>query len=468
MLNIYKFIVIAIVGISNVPALSAQMSFYGPDSVRGTLKFETYFVTQATKSVKGESSPKTEKDLHKEAVAHTQYLFGVFAYQTYVDKNGEKYDYASASGATDNSPGKDLKIKSKSWFDKSKNLVRVDYKYEDRAVFHDDLWAEHDEIAWIELKFLMPTRPSTIYESARNLLRVDSPQPTPCTSAYDSSRAAFYYYWSHSWNSCPDAFQKYLHEVKAEFKPNPEDTKITPNYQRLIDQNKDGTLDATIMYGVDVNFTEKDLGTRGFREAVRKIQELKHPDGNPVFTERNPSEVLKRAYTFDLSSDLLGNTKLHLLLVDPDSEKFPDQARVAVGHDIFAYNGHSTDGDYFKLKNFFSGKRPRLNKDYQIFFIDSCSSYTFYHANLFQDKLGGSSSLHLILNVVGAPYLQDDVKGNEFNSPTLHLVTNLLLQTKHFARTGKGHTWKQHLDNFMDKLGFDYSGMPVFIGRDNK
>ncbi len=462
----------------------AQVSFYGPDSVRGMLRFKTHFVTEATyqpKAKKGSDEMpapklKSAKQIKEEAVNHTKYLFGVFMYQTYKDKNGEVYDYAEASGATDDSPGADLVVTKKDWFDQSKNLIRVDYEYEDRAVFHDDLWIEYDEIGWIDLKFLMPTKPSSIYEDARSLLRdpkeldkKGKPIATPCTSKYDNSKAAFYYYWSHSWESCPTGFRDFLHEVEADFEPDPdgEDEKTAPLYQKLIDQNKDGVFDATIMYGIDQSFGEKDLGVRGFRAAVRKVRELKGRSGKAIFRELKPNEKLKKTYIFELDSEHLGKTRLHLVLVNPDQKKFTRQARKALRHDVFAYNGHSADGDYFKLKKFFSKTRPRLSKDYQIFFIDSCSSYTFYHANLFQEKPEGSKYLHLVLNVIGAPYLQDDEKDNEFSSPTLEFVLNLILQTEQYAQSKEAFTWKQHLDSFMNVISYDYSGMPVFLGQDD-
>ena len=293
--------------------------------------------------------------------------------------------------------------------------------------------------------------------------------PTPCTSQYDNSRDAFYYYWSHSWENCPDGFQDFLHEVQADFQPQAEDEQITPAYGKLMAQNKGKSLDATILYGVDENFRETDFGVQSFRAAVRKIRDLKNKLNQNIFSELKPSEKLKNKYVFKLSSPALdgtiARTRLHLVLVNPDDQKFRRQAQAALQHDIIAYNGHSNDGDYFRLKKFFSSRRPRLNNDYQIFFIDSCSSYTFYHANLFQDKTGGSKNLHLVLNVVGAPYLQDGAKKEEVSSPTLHLVTNLILQTERYALSQQTFSWKQHLESFMDVLNFDNSGMPVFIGQ---
>jgi hypothetical protein len=151
--------------------------------------------------------------------------------------------------------------------------------------------------------------------------------------------------------------------------------------------------------------------------------------------------------------------------VNPEEERFIQQAKRALSHDIVAYNGHSSDGEYFNLGKFFDRKRPRLGKDFQVIFMDSCSSYTFYHANFFQDKPQGSKNLHLVLNAIGATYVNEGIKDNRFNSPTLGFVVNLFKATEEFADSGKKTTWKSILDQLVKDTSYEDSGMPVLLGR---
>jgi hypothetical protein len=194
-------------------------------------------------------------------------------------------------------------------------------------------------------------------------------------------------------------------------------------------------------------------------------------------------KVNKRIRSKNRRGFFLNRDDLHVRVdfyyVDSDSPKLKKLLkRVLTESDVISYNGHSNDGHYFDLDKIFGkkvGKKSRLPEKYQILFMNSCTSYTYFHKNLFIEKGGDSKSeghlnFDLLLNGIGANFLVETPKDAEnyrkLPSPEIILLSNLIgYETSGVARDPlEFKSWQTILDEMQERVGFDDSALTVLLG----
>lgn len=271
-----------------------------------------------------------------------------------------------------------------------------------------------------KIDLMLPINPSTIYQEAM------VGDHNPCTDDHYQSEGDFWYFWSPApaYPGCRlkegvnyEVFKADIDRIK------PQARKTYPEYERLFE---DGVLDMHMFFGLDdpshghdpsrsedvnaVNYvnTRKQLAAMGFvirkwtSEEIAKVVALEN--GERIFVEE-----AEKPY-----GD--GRTKIRIRLVfgeigiDEKSRPFHYFFRDALKRgSVMLYDGHSGLGGHLdlsaiqKMHNF----RITMPKDrYQIFFFNSCTSYTYYNLLYFQKKRGrgkvddpkGTKNLDILAN----------------------------------------------------------------------
>lgn len=311
--------------------------------------------------------------------SQVQHLFGPM----------ERADYIAA-------PKEDHTIRITSISEKSDGSAwEIFYDYEGTIVLQKGPRKYYD--------VLLPINPSTIYASAmaRTL--------NPCTDEHYQSEGDFWYFWSPApaYPKCKLKEGEHYEVVRANIERIDIDRKSTyPEYERLADKN--GVIDIHLFFGMDdaqyghnpykskdinaENYvkTKEALEAMGFKvrrwekdeiaKIAKKIGRQKLPFIEEATKEYSVHTIRVRLF--------FGETG-----IDEKSAGFHYFFRDSLQNSsIMVYDGHSGLGGHLDLDSIADARGFRIspNKDrYQIYFFNSCTSYTYYNALYFQKKHKG-------------------------------------------------------------------------------
>ncbi len=410
---------------------ASDVKFFGADSRRATLSFETDVLFQLPEGWQGDDQAIYESD-QKEAIDEVialqlQHMFSAFV------NHSKPFDFTTNPGIPRDRPQWTvLSTKQVS----GQRKVKVHYSYTDVTVFRKDLFTGGQVL---QLPFLLPKDPVEIYSKgimpisqAKQLYTSNSAfdqqarediehaeqeqldvKPSQriintCTDLHYWSEGDYWYFWNPHQKGCKQATRDATIQVTGTFKPMNSTTNTYPRYDTLYGDNGNGDeVRITFLVGIDENWSKGDLGRIGFEKDFRMLTEGKdllaevtgNQDTDVLLTpeakmiKASPDfrmEVVKneaRHRTLRFKQDG-HNVLLNMYLVDPNSDLFVEQAKKGLKEaDFFLYDGHSGLGGYLSVGRLFGSRKEPLKKDkYQIYMFNGCSTFSYYNYDYFQLK----------------------------------------------------------------------------------
>lgn len=240
---------------------------------------------------------------------------------------------------------------------------------------------------------LLPINPDTIYEAS---MVGDN---NPCTDEHYQSEGDFWYFWSPEREGCRLKEGRDYLRIASSFERIANQTKSYPEYPRLVDT--EGRLTTWIFMGMDDPSNSKDpmvsddvnaqtyrtlrkgLLKLGFESREWTKSEIRDLTGSTSPTIEEFTLKAKRAelkvFTFFGESG-----------IDERSSPFHHAYRHALEKaSVVIYDGHSGLGGHLDLDSIeaANGFKIRIPKDrYQIYFFNSCTSYSYFNTAYFEKK----------------------------------------------------------------------------------
>lgn len=286
---------------------------------------------------------------------------------------------------------------------------------------------------------LLPLNPSTIYDEAKGRRHEN-----PCVDPYYQDQSDFWYFWSPApkYPNCKLVEGEHYHVVTAAIDRVRPTAKTTyPEYHRLADAN--GVIDIHMLFGkddarnhgripdnsIDLNAANyvairNELKTLGFsvREwspgEIQAVVPRLQPQEVP-YVEEAVKQFPHKGITMRIRM-FYGQTEIWKNNHRPFHFFFRDAIRNAA---VLIYDGHSGLGSHLDLEEIRKVRGSQFRFDfprdkYQIFFFNSCSSYTYYNTLYFQRKRSrakgidpkGTKNLDILVNGLSTGYdLEADV-----------------------------------------------------------
>lgn len=275
----------------------------------------------------------------------------------------------------------------------SPGLAEISYDYEGTIVVEKGPRTNYDVI--------LPNNPDLIYQAAM------VGNYNPCTDDHYQGEGDFWYFWSPA-----PAYKKCRLKEGVDYQVvrgrieriNPETKSTYPEYGRLV-QNGEIRVDA--FFGLDDPAhshdpaRSKDAGAESYRALRKSLKEMGF-----AFSPWTPEKIRKIAPVSALlphveeGTKTAGEVTMRVRLffgetaMDEESTPFHYFFRDGLGHaSVLIYDGHSGLGGHLDLEEIarINNFRITLPKEqYQIFFFNSCTSYTYYNTLYFQKKRGST------------------------------------------------------------------------------
>lgn len=380
-MKIYGFLIVAVALVlsSNAYAQRERKLYVGSNSTEAIMTFRGEVqISSPTKPTAGE--------VNDAIAAQVQHLFGTMS-------------VASAKAV----PKGDFDITGKTAPKVvSKGVWSVTYNYKDTIVLEN---RKPDSKTY---DIVLPINPSTIYEESK------VGNHYPCTDEHYQSEGDFWYFWNPAQFGCElvedKPNQPGQYRVIAASVTRQPNTKISyPEYKRLVDKNNE--VLTYVFFGLDEAdhghnpITSSDVNAKNFREIRDHILRQGYTSvkwkADRVKEFTNGAEGIA-PYVEDLTKEING-VKLVLRFffgetgITENSTAFHWFYKDALENaSIMIYGGHSGLGGHLALEsiednltNANGGTKVsiRPNKSrYQIYFFDSCSSYSYYNKDYFGRK----------------------------------------------------------------------------------
>ncbi|HEY8279283.1 MAG TPA: hypothetical protein VIH99_06655 [Bdellovibrionota bacterium] len=374
---------------SSQPALNRKVAFVSKHATEAKLTFE--FEAHMVK----ESKP-TMAEAKAQVESQVQHMFGPM--ERAKVSAAPKEDHVVSIRSGDIEPVED---EAGTW--------RIPYKYEGTIVIEKGPRTKYD--------FPLPVDPTAIFTNAQG-----NSSHNPCTDEHYQSEGDFWYFWSpagwgnNEYPSCKLRSNKNgiiqpgedYEIVSARIDRFPSERATYPEYDRLADDN---VIDVVFFYGKDEPtgsndpYRSSDISAGLYRDTVNI---LKATGGDAMeFQVRKwskaeieaiypPDQRDANVFVEEAVKTYITGLKLRVRLffgnigIDQKSTGFHYFFRDALKNSsVMVYNGHSGLGGNLDLSEIAASHSFRLtpNKNrYQIYFFNSCTSYTYYNTMYFNRK----------------------------------------------------------------------------------
>ncbi len=372
-MKIYSLILAMVIGVSVAHAQRTQERklYVGSNSTEAVMTFRTEV------QITSEEKP-TAAEVNEAIDRQVQHLHGTMT-------------VASAKAV----PKGDHSVTGKTVPKKvSKDVWSVTYNYKDTIILEN---RKPDSKTY---NITLPVNPSAVY--AASLVGNKS----PCSDEHYNSEGDFWYFWNPAQFGCELKKGKDYVVVAANVTRQP-NTKVSyPEYKRLVSKNEEGENEVLVyvFFGLDEAthghdpLTSSDVNALNFRTIRNEI--LRNGFSKKKWTDDQVKAVAQTAegklpYVEDLYKDVNG-VKLNLRFffgetgIDENSTAFHWFYKEALENSaIMIYGGHSGLGGHLALESIEQNLGERIAPSrtrYQIYFFDSCSSYTYYNKDYFGRK----------------------------------------------------------------------------------
>lgn len=319
-------------------------------------------------------------DSESAAQFQAQHLFGIFTSPTVVRSMGINPDHIHGLGGPKTQS--EILILSEELFESNnQRMIRIMYKNSGQMLLHNH--AAKKVLAQGFLNVPLPTNPFNIYRSN-------------CTDPYYDSFSDYWYFYDPFRKGCKrlsqtPLAQNIIIEVK---KSKMRDIQRSAELPLLRGDNGNGDLFSIyLIHGFSSNKTDKDDdGRLNYQIAHEYLLEKGFNVERLKVNTPYPLNLYKK--TVILSSGETIRIEIKSLLVETSIEStskvFADFFKQAVASaDVIIYEGHSGLGGNLNISELErkAGKFTFPNKK-QIFYFDSCSSYSYYldHFNAYKTK----------------------------------------------------------------------------------
>ena len=316
------------------------------------------------------------------------------------------------------------KIKSIQLKAGSKNLYEITYDYSGTIV------VESGPRDYYEI--LLPINPDTIYRDAK-----DGGPENPCVDPHYQTKEDFWYFWSPKpkYPNCKLEEGKHYHSITARIERIKPEAKTTyPEYHRLFEGTD--TFDIHMLFGKDEAVhgkfpdTSKDVGARNYvavREELAKLGfEIRDWDLSEIRKIHTVDDERHAPFVQELTKEYPGKSKkIRIRMFYGQTEIWQKNHRpfhfffrdAIENSTILIYDGHSGLGSHLDLEEIRKKRGGNFKFEfqknkYQIFFFNSCSSYTYYNTLYFQRKRTsargvdpkGTLNLDILVNGLSTDY----------------------------------------------------------------
>ncbi len=274
----------------------------------------------------------------------------------------------------------------------ARNTFSVPYTYTGTVIVQNNATGNSYNV-------ILPKNPDLIYKQAMVLNR------KPCTDHHYDSEGDFWYFWNPSNPGCRLRQGVHYDVIKSSIKRIANTNVSYPEYAKLVQNLSVPTIKVSMMMGMDDTSKGTDplrsgdinaqnyrgirntLIQMGFQES-RALSEAEFEQlvGHAVKTAHYVQEFVKE----DKKARILVRLSFGPTGIDEDSDGFHWLMKEAMENSsIMIYDGHSGLGGHLDLASIENteGFKFQPNKNqYQIYFFNSCSSYTYYNTMYFARK----------------------------------------------------------------------------------
>jgi hypothetical protein len=273
---------------------------------------------------------------------------------------------------------------------KSPGLYIARYSYTGSAVVQSS--------AGNSLELLLPNNPDQVFEAGM----VGS--KNPCTDDHYQTEGDFWYFWNPYQVGCPLQLGKDFEKIVASVSRVQNSPTTYPEYERLLD--KSNTVKISLLMGMDDPNKLKDPNISPDVNA-QNFQEIKRSLIRDGYTSKKADTAAiksiypgrSRPYVEDFKKEIQRNGKIITIWVQvffgpsgmsENSEAFHLFFKDALENSaVMIYDGHSGLGGHLDLSAIEQANElaitPPQDK-YQIYFFNSCSSYSYYNTMFFDRK----------------------------------------------------------------------------------
>lgn len=305
---------------------------------------------------------------------------------------GTMWVAARRGGIKDDYVIEDIRISPK---EGANSVWRATYSYRGTAVLERGHSTEY--------RITMPINPDEVYEASKVVS--NGTVYHPCVSSGGRTEGEFYYYWNPRLRYCPLREGLHYLNLTAAVEPIPNTHLTYPEYELLLDDS--GTLQVSLLMGMHEEgnswdpLTSSDPNARNYRNIRYSLQRMGYefrrwsrsetalflgmsedstdlPYVEEIWKDSVRGRMRIRAF-FGASSLDGGRAKAFHHFLKDSLENFS----------IMVYGGHSGYGANYDLKRIEQlygwTLQPAVDR-YQIYYINSCSSYAAYNREFFSRK----------------------------------------------------------------------------------
>lgn len=337
---------------------------FGHAQILGPSVTEVKFSYSTTFQAPEDHEEGSDEDL---AIMHSSHIFGIFASPTMISRYIGRNTLTGGIGG----PRMQMKIRILS-SEVVDGIITIKYSNSGKMILNEKAAAKI--LAKGSLELPLPTNPYEIYDEK-------------CTDEHYSAFGDFWYFYDPFRKGCeylsrsPMATMVSLKITPAEYKK----MDLTPKLPQLRGDNGNGSLFSIyIISGYYNDGTDKkDPGYQNFRE----IRDGFLRQGFEISSKRPKTEMPLNIYTksIELDNGKIIDVEINHLLIETDigarSKVFAKFFKEAVeAADVIIYGGHSGLGGNLDIPSLEekAGKFVFNSAKKQIFFFDSCSSYSYY------------------------------------------------------------------------------------------
>ncbi|TNF25862.1 MAG: hypothetical protein EP319_15265 [Deltaproteobacteria bacterium] len=396
-----RLILLIILTMITNKSFSAENKYYGAESVEAILTFKS-------KTLITDTLTSSSEEIREQIDFQIQHLMGTFQAESFL----EEFPFPGVLGET-------YKIKNIKKKQTAEGLL-VSYSFEGKVAWSKKAFKSS---ATRNLPIKLPLDPNTIYELG---LVGDF---NPCTDEHYNTEGDFWYFWDPDKAECPLATNtKDVLRIKGQLKKLPSTRSTYPEYQYLYGDNGNGkNVDIHLYIGyideenldlskpdkddhafVAMEYVEEELESQGYKLTNKKdaFREYKTKVGKGINFLRLYEKEMKS------SNGMAINVRVKILLSDTQVNSKDDTFHNHITKgleeaDILIYDGHSGLGGNLHLDNL--PPVDFVQKKYQLFFFNGCSSYPYFNGMFFNAK-GGSEFLDIVTS--GLPTYSDTAGPN--------------------------------------------------------
>lgn len=339
----------------------------------------------------------------------------------------------------------------------SKDLYEVSYDYKGTIAVENAADKTYTSV--------LPFNPEEIYEQAK------VGNKKPCTDSHYDEEGDFWYFWNPDKSGCRLKEGVHFARVPGQIVKFKNTTLTYPEYDRLVRTEKRGLFNMfrseviriSILMGMDEEtenhnpLKSKDINAQNFRDGRKALLKMGFKAGRP-WTHRQIEDYFKKnirgtVYVEELTKNTPKGVIIARMFFGPsdmdekDSQAFHYFFKDAMeNQSVLIYDGHSGLGGHLDLKDMEEKNGFKIQPDqnnYQIYYFNSCSSYTYYNTQYFGRKksekdVKGTKNLDILTNGLATLF------------SVMHDTNMAVVKAIDLWATGKGSASFQVLVNQID------------------